>query len=62
MAGNVWEWVDAEQPPGERVLRGGSYASPGLTWLRCAMRSHSRPERRQAHIGFRIARGDAHAR
>ena len=62
MAGNVWEWVDAEQPAGERVLRGGSYASPGLRWLRCVMRSHSRPERRQAHIGFRIARGDSDAR
>jgi formylglycine-generating enzyme required for sulfatase activity len=56
MAGNVWEWTADEDPPGERGLRGGSFASPGLAWARCAMRSHSRPERRQAHIGFRVAR------
>jgi formylglycine-generating enzyme required for sulfatase activity len=56
MAGNVWEWTADEGPPGERGLRGGSYASPGLAWARCAMRSHSRPERRQAHVGFRVAR------
>ena len=63
-----WTWPatsgsgsgDAHRRPGrrpERVLRGGSFASPGLAWARCAMRSHSRPERRQAHIGFRVARG-----
>ncbi len=62
MAGNVWEWTSTEYPPGglghsERVLRGGSYASPGLAWASCTMRSHSRPGRRQAHIGFRVARG-----
>lgn len=56
MAGNVWEWTSTEYPPGERVLRGGSFASPGLAWARCTMRSHSRPGRRQAHIGFRIAK------
>ena len=56
MAGNVWEWTSTEYPPGERVLRGGSFASPGLAWARCTMRSHSRPSRRQAHIGFRVAR------
>jgi formylglycine-generating enzyme required for sulfatase activity len=59
MAGNVWEWTATEHPPGERVLRGGSFASPGLAWARCTMRSHSRPGRRQAHIGFRVARGGA---
>jgi len=62
MAGNVWEWTSTEYPPGgvghsERVLRGSSFASPGLAWARCTMRSHSRPVRRQAHIGFRVARG-----
>ena len=62
MAGNVWEWTSTEYAADERVLRGGSYASPGLWWARCAMRSHSRPLRRQAHIGFRVARGDTHAR
>ena len=56
MAGNVWEWTATEHGGGERVLRGGSYASPGLAWARCAMRSRSRPQRRQAHIGFRVAR------
>ena len=61
MAGNVWEWTATETGDGERVLRGGSYASPGLAWARCAMRSWSRAERRQAHIGFRVAR-DGHGR
>jgi formylglycine-generating enzyme required for sulfatase activity len=62
LAGNVWEWVADEDPPGERVLRGGSYESPGLAWARCAMRSHSRPIRRRSHIGFRPARGGLNAR
>jgi formylglycine-generating enzyme required for sulfatase activity len=56
MAGNVWEWTASEYPAGEQVLRGGSFASPGLAWARCTMRSHSRPVRRAAHIGFRVAR------
>ena len=59
LAGNVWEWTSTQYPPGERVLRGGSFASPGLAWARCTMRSHSRPLRRQAHVGFRVARGPA---
>ena len=71
MAGNVWEWVssayrpypydpaDGREDPGdgpERVLRGGSFASPALSWARCATRSRSHPVRRQCHIGFRVAR------
>ncbi len=71
LSGNVWEWVssrylrypydprDGREDPdaaGERVLRGGSFASPGIDYARCAMRSRSRPERRQSHIGFRVAR------
>ena len=71
MAGNVWEWVSTLYRPypydacdgredlaaaGERVLRGGSYQSPGLDYARCAMRSRSRPIRRAQHIGFRVAR------
>jgi formylglycine-generating enzyme required for sulfatase activity len=61
MAGNVWEWTSTEYAGNERVLRGGSYASPGLAWARSAMRSHSRAQRRQSHIGFRVARGDTDA-
>lgn len=65
MAGNVWEWTatwygpypDSPAAGSERVLRGGSFASPGFRWARCASRSRSHPSRRQAHIGFRIARG-----
>ncbi len=56
MAGNVWEWTATEDPPGERVLRGGSFASPGLAWATCTFHSHSRPGRRAAHVGFRVAR------
>jgi formylglycine-generating enzyme required for sulfatase activity len=70
MAGNVWEWVSSayapypydagdgrEEPaaPGERALRGGSYASPA-GHLRCAARSRSYPTRLAPHIGFRVAR------
>ena len=71
MAGNVWEWVSSayrpypydtgdgrESPESDesRVLRGGSYASLTAGHLRCARRSASRPRRRSAHIGFRVAR------
>jgi formylglycine-generating enzyme required for sulfatase activity len=61
MAGNVWEWTSTETGDGGRGLRGGAHARPGLPWARCAMRSWSRPERRQAHVGLRVAR-DAHGR
>jgi formylglycine-generating enzyme required for sulfatase activity len=71
MAGNVWEWVSSayrpypygaddgrEDPaaPEQRALRGGSFASPTASHLRCARRSASWPGRRSAHIGFRVAR------
>ena len=70
LAGNVWEWVasayapypyragDGREDPAstaERVLRGGSYASPA-GHLRCAARSRSFPGRLAPHIGFRVAR------
>ena len=35
---------------------------PGPRLGRCAMRSRSRPGRRQSHIGFRVARGGVHER
>jgi formylglycine-generating enzyme required for sulfatase activity len=71
MAGNVWEWVstayrpypydagDGREDPASdesRVLRGGSFASLTAGHVRCARRSASRPGRRSAHIGFRVAR------
>ncbi len=70
LAGNVWEWVGStyapypyragdgrenESSPSERVLRGGSYASPPRH-LRCAARSRSFGGRLAPHIGFRPAR------
>ena len=39
----------------QRVLRGGSFASPSADYVRCAMRSLSYPTRRREHIGFRVA-------
>ena len=70
MAGNVWEWVSSGYAPypyqatdgredgqtnSQRVLRGGSFASPSADFVRCAMRSLSYPTRRREPIGFRVA-------
>lgn len=71
MAGNVWEWInsaytsypyaadDGRENPAtqaQRVLRGGSFASPSARYVRCAMRSLSYPTRRREHIGFRVVK------
>lgn len=57
VAGNVWEWcLDArENVTGERVLRGGSWASPARN-LRVDYRGSSTPVRGNAHCGFRCVR------
>ena len=68
MAGNVFEWTsslykgypyDASDGredasiPGARVLRGGSFASPG-SYARAAFRYYNSPDLRNFHFGFRI--------
>ncbi len=45
----------AVQTARQRVLRGGSFASPSADYVRCAMRSLSYPTRCREHIGFRVA-------
>jgi formylglycine-generating enzyme required for sulfatase activity len=68
MAGNAWEWVldwygeyepapvsgGAATPRLFRVLRGGSWTSPG-TWQRTTMRYQALPQYRSLEIGFRCA-------
>jgi formylglycine-generating enzyme required for sulfatase activity len=70
MAGNVWEWVSdwyakeyprvsAVNPKGPdegdiRVLRGGSYESPGVR-VRGTARNAAFPGMRETYIGFRCA-------
>jgi len=71
MAGNVWEWTSsvlAAYPycaddgredlssREHRVLRGGSFYSPSESYVRCASRSSSYPQRQRDHIGFRVAK------
>ena len=70
MSGNVWEWVHdgyqvfdaapATDPTGDdgadsRVLRGGSFGSPGAD-ARVSSRFSAPPEIRDPKIGFRIVR------
>lgn len=67
---SVWEWTASLHRPypydpgdgredlaaaGQRVLRGGSFRSPGAEYLRGAFRSRSHPTRRRDHVGFRVA-------
>jgi len=69
--GNVWEWCDdfydaqmvypdAENPSGparglQRVVRGGSFATPASGWSK-NFRSSLDPETRSRFTGFRVAR------
>lgn len=68
LAGNVWEWTgsayapypyapgdgrEAPGAPGERVLRGGSFANPAR-YLRCANRGRDLPVQANQRIGFRV--------
>jgi formylglycine-generating enzyme required for sulfatase activity len=71
LAGNVWEWTstilqdypyhaeDGREDPmsrAHRVLKGGSFYSPSESYIRCASRSSSFPQRQRDHIGFRVAK------
>ena len=75
MHGNVWEWCQdwygeypaglEKDPPGPvtgslRVLRGGSWGYDGGN-CRSAVRHYYSPERANASIGFRLARGQEHS-
>lgn len=63
MAGNVWEWclnLDSEQKfeadmtaPGKRVIRGGSFMSPGLRSI-VSFVFYLKPESHYSSIGFRV--------
>ncbi len=74
MAGNVWEWTCSDYNPnyggdeqrcstlrpneGQRVVRGGSWAS-GAGDLRVAKRLARKPDHRDAMTGFRVIREDS---
>ncbi|MBX7240116.1 MAG: formylglycine-generating enzyme family protein [Bacteroidia bacterium] len=65
MSGNVYEWcldiygpyedASAESGENKRIIRGGSFAKSS-SFVRIANRSSFDPARRNAEIGFRIAR------
>jgi serine/threonine-protein kinase len=57
-AGNSWDWTDSwyENSRSLRVLRGGSWFSRPF-FLRCSFRFRFVPASRDAHSGFRCARG-----
>jgi iron(II)-dependent oxidoreductase len=67
MAGNAWEWVDADyraypggtigqvvEPP-DKVSRGGSWDN-AIDDTRTFFRNHDQPNQRTPTIGFRCAR------
>ncbi len=56
MIGNVWEWTastDSNSPPGQRVVRGGSWDYEAVT---STERRSMWPDSDQATVGFRCAR------
>jgi sulfatase modifying factor 1 len=56
MAGNVWEWTLGAGPGGERVVRGGSWASMRPTDLMAGRRRLVSPAMRHDAFGFRCVR------
>ena len=56
LGGNVSEWVADRHPtrPGDRLLRGGSWAVGNRAQLRSAVRFAYSPDNRATAIGFRI--------
>jgi formylglycine-generating enzyme required for sulfatase activity len=69
LSGNVWEWCQSQfvsypyqsddgredlQVVGDRVLRGGSFATPSKC-VRCTFRLGCHPKTREHDFGFRIA-------
>ena len=56
MAGNVWEWCSDHVPGGPwRVLKGGSFASPG-SHLQTHVKDHRIAGGRYNDVGFRVIR------
>ncbi len=53
MAGNVWEWCNADSP--EQVLKGGSWDSLEAL-LKCSSATKKSPDWRSNKAGFRLAR------
>jgi formylglycine-generating enzyme required for sulfatase activity len=56
MHGNVWQWcADAFEGGSDRMIRGGSWFSQGLS-CQAAGRGWRAPSSRGSHLGFRLAR------
>jgi hypothetical protein len=57
LAGNVWEWIDERFADAEqRILRGGSWASPAVTNRGTAERIRCDAKRNNIDFGFRLVR------